>query len=314
MHKTASLIALFLFAIPGLANATELTLEAINSAAFSEPLAAPAEGQPDPFIIRVQILLDRAQISPGAIDGIPGENLKKAVGSYEEREGLETDGEIDAKFWASLEKDSAPVLETYTISEEDRDGRYVKEIPEDYAEMAKMEWLGYRGPHEMLAERFHMDEDLIKTLNGDADFTKAGTKIVVAATGQDADQKVSRIVVDRAGGRLLAFGGASELVVAYPATIGSADNPTPSGIRKVKGIAKEPTYTYNPDLNFQQGKNTERLEIPPGPNGPVGLVWIDLPSRLTASTEPQTRLWLARSQVMAASGLRIGTLKNWQGS
>jgi lipoprotein-anchoring transpeptidase ErfK/SrfK len=276
MHKTASLIAIFLLANPVTTKAAELTVEAINSAAFSAPAMAPAEGKPDPFIIRVQVLLDRAHISPGAIDGVPGENMKKAVRSYEERAGLEADGEIDEKFWASLEKDSASVLETYTLLEEDLDDRYVEEIPEDYAEMAKMEWLGYRGPHEMLAERFHMDEDLIQILNGKADFTKAGMRIVVAATGQDADQKVSRIVVDRAGGRLLGYGKADELIVAYPATIGSANNPTPSGTHEVKGIAKEPTYTYNPDLNFQQGKNTERLEIPPGPNGPVGLVWIDL--------------------------------------
>ena len=75
---------------------------------------------------------------------------------------------------------------------------------------------------------------------------------------------------------MLAYDEREELVVAYPATIGSADNPTPSGVHKVKVAIKEPTYSYNPDVNFQQGENTEPLEIPAGPNGPIGLVWIDL--------------------------------------
>ena len=76
-----------------------------------------------PFVIRVQVLLDRAHISPGAIDGIRGENLKKAITTFEEREGLETDGEIDEEFWSVLRKDNAPILETYKITDADQDGR-----------------------------------------------------------------------------------------------------------------------------------------------------------------------------------------------
>ena len=66
------------------------------------------------------------------------------------------------------------------------------------------------------------------------------------------------------------------MIGAYPATIGSAGNPSPSGTHKIKVAWTNPSYTYNPDKNFQQGDNTETLEIPAGPNGPVGSVWIDL--------------------------------------
>ena len=37
-----------------------------------------------------------------------------------------------------------------------------------------------------------------------------------------------------------------------------------------------PNYTYNPNLNFKQGENNKILTIPPGPNGPVGSIWIAL--------------------------------------
>ena len=58
--------------------------------------------------------------------------------------------------------------------------------------------------------------------------------------------------------------------------IGSEDNPSPSWTYEVEVAAAMPTYTYNPKINFQQGENTEVLTIPPGPNGPVGSMWIAL--------------------------------------
>ena len=82
-----------------------------------------------------------------------------------------------------LQRDKAPVLETYKITDADQQDRYVEKIPEDYAEMAKMDWLGYRDSSEMLAERFHMDEDLLKALNPDVNWSKAGSEIIVASSG-----------------------------------------------------------------------------------------------------------------------------------
>ena len=256
--------------------AAELTVERINAAALGDWDHAKADKHPQAFLIRLQVLLDRVHISPGVIDGLQGENLKKAVRTYEEQNGLTPDGEIDEQLWASLEKDGAPAVQAYTISDKDMSENFAGEIPDDYAKLAEMKWIGYRGPREMLAERFHMDEDLLQALNPNADFGKPGTKIIVAAPGEKAEGRVTRIVADRSGGQLFGYGEDGKLIVAYPATIGSESNPSPSGTHKVKGVAEEPTYSYRPDVNFQQGDNTEPLEIPPGPNGPVGLVWIDL--------------------------------------
>ena len=65
-------------------------------------------------------------------------------------------------------------------------------------------------------------------------------------------------------------------MAAYPATIGSSDTPSPSGTHTVARVVLNPDYTYNPNINFKQGDNHEILKIPPGPNGPVGIVWIAL--------------------------------------
>jgi lipoprotein-anchoring transpeptidase ErfK/SrfK len=75
---------------------------------------------------------------------------------------------------------------------------------------------------------------------------------------------------------VVAFAEDDTMVAVYPATIGSEDNPSPSGTHKVNGVARHPVYEYNPKINFQQGKNKKPLTLPSGPNNPVGTVWIDL--------------------------------------
>ncbi|WP_427026515.1 L,D-transpeptidase family protein (plasmid) [Aureimonas ureilytica] len=249
---------------------SDQTDEAIRS--DSEDADTPA----DPFLVRLQVLLDRAHASPGVIDGRAGGNTDKAIRAFEEMRGLKADGAVDEELWSALASDEAPVVRSYTLTQEDVDGRYVKDLPSDYGALAKLDWIGYRGPEEMLAERFHMDEDFLRELNPGADFSKAGTQILVTDPGAEPETKVARIVISKSRGELFAYDENDKVVIAAPATIGSGDTPSPSGTMKVNGSAQEPTYEYDPDKNFQQGKNKKELTLPPGPNGPVGIVWIDL--------------------------------------
>jgi lipoprotein-anchoring transpeptidase ErfK/SrfK len=95
-------------------------------------------------------------------------------------------------------------------------------------------------------------------------------------TGADRTGAVARIEADKQLKQVRAYDADGTLIAAYPATIGSEDNPSPSGTYTVEAATPMPTYTYNPAINFQQGDNTEVLTIPPGPNGPVGSMWIAL--------------------------------------
>jgi lipoprotein-anchoring transpeptidase ErfK/SrfK len=141
--------------------------------------------------------------------------------------------------------------------------------------MAQQEMLGYVSAAEALAEKFHMDVDFLRQLNPGAGFG-AGSTISVFSVKDPAEATVSRITIDKSTQRLLAETADGRTVANYPVAIGSAQTPSPSGRHEVKAIAIEPTYTYDPDKNFQQGDNDQALTIPPGPNGPVGSVWIDL--------------------------------------
>jgi lipoprotein-anchoring transpeptidase ErfK/SrfK len=252
-----------------------LTAEEVNGAIFVDDLA-PVKGA-DPLVLKIQVMLDRAGASPGAIDAYSGGNLGKAVAAVETVLRLPADGILDREVWDALGGDQAPaVLVQYTITPEDLAYPFAASIPADYAEQARLPNLGYTSPEEMFGERFHMDVKLLTALNPAANFRQAGTTIwVAAATGPSIAGKVARIVADKTLRQVRGYDAADRLLVAYPATIGSPDNPSPSGEHLVKGVAPNPVYYYDP-VNFVQGVNMEKLQLPPGPNSPVGSVWIDL--------------------------------------
>jgi lipoprotein-anchoring transpeptidase ErfK/SrfK len=253
---------------------TEETINSADLASIAPQYSAESENPtPSPAMVRLQVLLDRAGASPGVIDGFDGDNVRKAILAFEGLNGLPEDGTLDEEVLARL--GTEPVVGAYEITEDD-----VKDVtgptPEDYAEKAQQSYLGFETVAEEVAERFHMDIDLLSALNPGATYA-VGEQVVVAAPGNAVSGlEVDRLVADKGLKQLRAYDAEGRLIAAYPATIGSEDNPSPSGSHVVEGVATMPTYTYNPKINFQQGDNTEVLTIPPGPNGPVGTIWIDL--------------------------------------
>jgi lipoprotein-anchoring transpeptidase ErfK/SrfK len=168
-----------------------------------------------------------------------------------------------------------PIVD-YTITAADAAGPYVASIPDDYAAKSQLPALSFTSTSEALAERFHMDENYLKELNPGIDFSVPGTIIKVVNPGETKKGQVARIVAHKGIKQVFAYGQDGNLIAAYPATIGSTDTPSPSGTHTVERIALNPGYTYNPKINFKQGQNDKILQIPPGPNGPVGTVWIAL--------------------------------------
>lgn len=247
-----------------------------ETAEIAGPKGPVGDEPPDPFLIRLQIMLDRAHASPGVIDGHDGRNLRKAVAAFETMRGLPVDGAPDPEVWTALTEGQSKLTKVYEITPEDIKGRYVEKVPSDYGKLARLKWIGFRDAAEMLAERFHLDERLLKSLNPDVDFKTAGQRILVPETGAEPDTKVARIVVNKAEGELRAYGEDGKLVLIDRATVGSSDTPSPSGTMKVNGSFPNPHYIYDPKKNFRQGRNFRKLTLKPGPNGPVGSMWIDL--------------------------------------
>jgi lipoprotein-anchoring transpeptidase ErfK/SrfK len=273
------------------ADGATLTADSIENAQWS----ASRAGQASPVVLKAEVLLDRAKYSPGEIDGRDGENFKKALRAYQQHNELDPTGKLDQATWDALAKTSdQPVLRSYTITASDEQGPFVDKIPQQYDEMATLKRLGYRSPRQLVAEKFHMSEDVMGRINPGANFDQDGTQIVVANVapmdvvdglaakdrGNSAEgAKAERVEVDKAARVVRALGPHGQLLAFYPASIGSTEKPAPSGDFKVQSISLNPTYRYNPEYAFKGQRTRSPVTVAPGPKNPVGLVWIDLSAK-----------------------------------
>ena len=286
---------------------TSPTTQGAKSTAPTQPgKTAPTDG------LALQVALDRAGFSPGAIDGQAGSSTKKALEAHRKQNG----------------GDPAVVEPTtqYTISAEDAAGPFEPEIPRELPDQAKLPALSYKTVVEALAERFHSTPEFLKKLNPDATFA-SGEQIVVpnvepmqiptkadaakanakadtakpaeatrgtSGTGKPgaADPAGDAVVtVSKAASALTVTDGSGKVVMYAPVTSGSPHDPLPIGEWKVNVVSLNPPFNYNPDLFWDADPSHAKATLKPGPNNPVGLVWIDLSKEhygIHGTPEPST--------------------------
>ena len=261
---------------PAIAKSTPApTREEVDAATFSNGWQHDQALQ-----IKLQVLLDRAHFSPGAIDGRWGMNTERALQAYQQRQELAATGNLDEQTWGRLaDGNGQGVLKAYEITRSDVNGPFIKHVPKSFKAMSKLKALSYTSPEELLSEKFHSDVGLLRRLNPGARFDEAGRTITVPAVRGEGrpEFKAARIEVSKSDQSVKALDDHGTVLAYYPATIGSTDMPSPSGTLKVKGVAKNPHYRYDPKkLHFPGVKLSRPVTIAPGPNSPVGSVWIDL--------------------------------------
>ncbi len=279
---------------------------------------SPIDGE----FFHAQVLMSAHGFSPGVIDGKEGQSFKLALRSFQEARGLRRTGELDNETRRALLQANRPSTVMVGLGPDDVRGQYVYPFPEDPEKQAELRFLGYRNMLEKVAERYHTTPQTIVALNGPDKLIGPGQVLrlpnVVPASRDYAgvqgngatvmnllnvdpqQPQGDYVVVDKSEGVLKVYrgtppgeseaGAKSQLMAAFPVTMGSRQYPLPIGRWKVTTYAFLPPFNYQPEI-LVDPKTDKEVRLPPGPNGPVGVAWLDLTKEhygIHGTSEPQT--------------------------
>ena len=250
-----------------------IDMDTFNSATDSPLLRS---GNRSAAVARAQILLDRAWFPCGEIDGQFAANMQRMVKAYQTAHDLKSTGTLTPETWAALRQDGAPLLSTYAVTDKDTVGPFEK-TPAAMDERAKMKALVYESADEALAERFHVSMGYLKQLNKGLRIETSQSLIVPNIAASAVPVKAASIQIDKSERVLYVLDASDRLVAGFPISIGNEkDDPLPLGMMAIKNEVKNPSFTYNPALLKNAPKEAQKVDIAPGPNNPVGSIWLGL--------------------------------------
>lgn len=272
----------------------------LGVAALGLSAAAPVSNAPevDPGVLHIQVMLDKLGFGPGVLDGKGGLALVNALKGFQDSRGLRMTGKADDATLAALARyRGIEPTKRLQLTAASLRGPFTRSFPTDPVAQGKLPALNYRNALEALAERFHTTPATLVALNRGGRL-KAGAWLVfpnslpssraysqgdpvwastLGSLNVDAVQpQGKRIVVDKSDGVLRVFDAQDKLIAQFTATMGSASDPLPIGRWTVKGADYNPKWTYNPGILKRADKRDPKVEVPAGPNSPVGVVWLDL--------------------------------------
>ena len=233
-----------------------------------------------PLILEAQLSLARRGFSPGPLDGLLGSQTRAAMLALFSRAGTTMPAESNAVAEVSASLDTA-TFTNYVVTTND----LARLLPLGKTWLAKSQQarLDYETLLELIAERFWSHPSLVRRLNPGMDWTNivAGATLKVPNVEPPPVQGKAAMVKILLRDRLLqAFDENTNLLVHFPCSIAQRVEKRPVGERlEVVALAEEPNYTFDPEVfpeSIEAQQIGHKLILQPGPNNPVGTVWIGL--------------------------------------
>jgi lipoprotein-anchoring transpeptidase ErfK/SrfK len=258
-----------------------LDAPAINAAPVVVPLKGDVSG---PSVLKTQVYLDRLHFSVGVLDGRWGRNTAIALWWFQRSRGIEAaePGGLDEQTfrWLVASTGQIPALIERTITADDVKGPFVS-IPEDVYDQAELDCLCYESKSEKLAERFHTTVEFLEKVNPNVELANvnAGDRLWVPNVREELNREqrdIARVVISIRGNTFNAFDAAGNLIFHAPTTLGSKYDPSPRETTEVKKVTFNPWFHYQPTLFHEVPDTNPEAHLQPGPNSPVGVVWIAL--------------------------------------
>ena len=267
----------------------------------------PSAGKPTgDDAVRLQIFLDEAKFGPGVVDGKPGRFTELAVFSWNEVNGHPSDN------WSAVmdaaRKAVPNPLAVAVVPDAVKDW-VDPSLPTSRPLQAKKKRMSYRGVAEFMSERYHCDVPYLITLNGASKINnlKARDSIIVpnitpfhvealTETKFEKEEALSQrhVVVDTKINQVRIFEAAPvALIVADPENPSAAPIPTRGnrglvasfpitpgkpqfikfGTWELRNMVVLPWWRYDESLLKTGVRSNDALQIPAGPNSPVGVIW-----------------------------------------
>jgi lipoprotein-anchoring transpeptidase ErfK/SrfK len=266
-------------ALPGRTGAVDTPAATVERRGLAEPDASAASTNCVRDLLEAQVALARLGISPGSIDGLQGAQTRAALRAFQRREGLRPTGDLDVPTRARLTL-SGPALGTDVVSTDDL--TRLKPLGKTWLARSEQDRLEYDTALELVAERNRAHPRFLQRLNPGVNWTNlsAGTLLTVPAVGRPPTATKAAFVRIELGARVLqAFDERTNLLAHFPCSIAQRVDKRPVGELHVAVVAPGPNYRFDPAI-FPESEEARqigrKLMIPPGPNNPVGTVWLGL--------------------------------------
>jgi lipoprotein-anchoring transpeptidase ErfK/SrfK len=283
----------------GQAPAPTATANPAAALAFSD---APAPSTPfnAPPNMAIEVALDHLGFSSGVIDGKATRFDEAALRGFQAAHDLPETGKLDDATKQALGTAAQmPATRMVKVPDAFAAGPFIPDLPKETSKQASYDHLSYRNLTEALAERFHTTPETLAALNGGPNAKVAAGAVIRVPNVADVDPaslgedqrdwnktlmtlgvspqqpQADKVEVSKSQGMLRAYDASGKVLAQFPVTTGSSHDPLPIGDWKILGVSKNPDFHYNPKL-FWDAKGSKDALLKPGPNGPVGVVWLDL--------------------------------------